>query len=74
MKVLCYDIGGTDIKYGIVEDGNLIEKASVRTDAALGQQALILRLVHTTREMLKNTKWKASASVVLVPSISKRGR
>lgn len=53
MKVLCYDIGGTDIKYGIVEDGNLIEKASVRTDAALGQQALILRLVHTTREMLK---------------------
>ena len=40
-------------KYGIVEDGNLIEKASVRTDAALGQQALILRLVHTTREMLK---------------------
>ena len=73
MKVLCYDIGGTDIKYGIVEDGNLIEKASVRTDAALGQQALILRLVHTTREMLKTQSGRRRVSCA-GSSISKRGR
>ncbi|MDD4243066.1 MAG: ROK family protein [Bacilli bacterium] len=56
MKVLCFDIGGTYIKYGVVENGKVIEKASVKTDAALGQQALILRLLHTTREMMKKHK------------------
>jgi predicted NBD/HSP70 family sugar kinase len=26
MKVLCFDIGGTNIKYGIIEDGVILEK------------------------------------------------
>lgn len=53
MKVLCYDIGGTDIKYGIIEDGELLFKDSMKTDAFLGQDALVKKLIWTTKDILK---------------------
>ena len=31
MKVLCFDIGGTNIKYGIIEDGVILEKNQTYT-------------------------------------------
>lgn len=36
MKILCFDIGCTDIKYGIIEDGNIILKKKVATEVDLG--------------------------------------
>lgn len=53
MKVLCYDIGGTDIKYGIVENGELLFKDTMKTDAFLGQDALVKKLIWTTKDVLK---------------------
>ena len=29
MRILCYDIGGTDIKYGVVEDAQILFKDSI---------------------------------------------
>ena len=34
MQVLCFDIGGTDIKYGVVKDGKIVCKYSMKTDAS----------------------------------------
>ncbi len=53
MKVLCFDIGGTDIKYGIVKDGKVLVKKSMRTDAFLGEKAIIDKIVLASKELLK---------------------
>ncbi|MBQ3001487.1 MAG: ROK family protein [Bacilli bacterium] len=52
MKALCYDIGGTDIKYGIVEDGKIIEKYSMKTNVYLGREDIERRLVEAGKELL----------------------
>ena len=52
MKALCYDIGGTDIKYGIVEDGKIIEKYSMKTNVHLGREDIERRLVEAGKELL----------------------
>ncbi len=36
MKVLCFDIGCTDIKYGVIEDGQIILKKKVANNIKLG--------------------------------------
>ena len=38
MPILCFDIGGTDIKYGIVENEVILEKGSMPTNPYLGQE------------------------------------
>ena len=36
MKILCFDIGCTDIKYGIIEDGNILIKKKIPTNVPAG--------------------------------------
>lgn len=52
MQVLCFDIGGTDIKYGIVKDEVIIEKHKVPTEAKSSQKELEKKLYNLTTEML----------------------
>lgn len=52
MQVLCFDIGGTDIKYGIVKDEVIIEKHKVPTEAKSSQKELEKKLYDLTKEML----------------------
>lgn len=52
MQVLCFDIGGTDIKYGIVKDEVIIEKHKVPTEAKSSQKELEKKLYNLTKEML----------------------
>lgn len=54
MQVLCFDIGGTDIKYGIVKDEVIIEKHKVQTNAKLPQEELANKLYQLASELLKN--------------------
>ena len=45
MKILTFDIGGTAIKIGVInENGNIIEKKELETRAKDGGEALLLRL------------------------------
>ncbi len=53
MKVLCFDIGGTDIKYGIVENDEFLMKSSMPTNYALGQESVSNRLIEVTKELMK---------------------
>ena len=52
MQVLCFDIGGTDIKYGIIKDEVIIEKNKVPTLAKSSHEELELRLYNLAKEML----------------------
>lgn len=52
MQVLCFDIGGTDIKYGIVKDEVIIEKNKVPTEAKSSQEELKNKLYKLASEML----------------------
>ena len=46
MKILCFDIGGTAIKIGIVDDnGNITENREIPTDATAGGEALISKIL-----------------------------
>ena len=36
MRVLCFDIGGTNVKYGVIENEQFIEKG---TDRANGKES-----------------------------------
>ena len=49
MKVLSFDIGGTDIKYGVIENENFLYKNKMPTNVAHGQRNLLKRLEETTR-------------------------
>ncbi len=59
MKVLCYDIGGTDIKYGVVEDGKIIYKSSMKTSPDLGRESLEERLIEVGKEITQKYDVKA---------------
>ncbi len=52
MQVLCFDIGGTDIKYGIVKDEKIIEKHKVPTEAHSSREYLEQKLYKLTKELL----------------------
>ena len=52
MQVLCFDIGGTDIKYGIVKDEVIIEKHKVPTEASSSQEELEKKLHNLATELL----------------------
>lgn len=53
MKVLCFDIGGTDIKYGVIENEVFLLKGSIPTNYALGQESISNRIIDLTRELMK---------------------
>lgn len=52
MQVLCFDIGGTDIKYGVVKDEQIIEKHKVPTESKLPKEKLEEKLLNLAKEML----------------------
>ena len=52
MQVLCFDIGGTDIKYGIIKDEVIIEKHKVPTEAYLPKEALENKLYNLAKDLL----------------------
>ena len=53
MEILCFDIGGTNIKYGIVKDGKIVAKNSFHTHYKRGHKDVTDRLLTTTRKVLK---------------------
>lgn len=50
MLVLCFDIGGTNIKYGIVKDGTILEKSSFPTNYKRGHRDVTLRLLEKAKK------------------------
>ena len=80
MQVLCFDIGGTDIKYGIVKDGKIVCKYSMKTDAST-KESITKQLVDTTKKILEEYEIEGvgvscagcinyDTGVVLLPSYS----
>lgn len=53
MKVLCFDIGGTDIKYGVIEDEKILYKSSMPTNYQLGQESVSNRILSVTKELME---------------------
>ena len=53
MKVLCFDIGGTNIKYGVIEDGNILEKSMFPTNYKRGHKDVTDRLIATAKKVQK---------------------
>lgn len=51
-KVVSFDIGGTAIKYGLIEDGVILEKGKVDTDAEKGGPAILQKTLDITEEYL----------------------
>lgn len=51
MRVLCFDIGGTNVKYGVIENEQFIEKGLFDTEAQLGKEVLDGKLVKIAKEM-----------------------
>lgn len=51
MRVLCFDIGGTNIKYGVIENAKFLEKGLFDTDAEQGKESLTNKLIKITLEM-----------------------
>ncbi|MGH4120206.1 ROK family protein [Clostridium sp.] len=46
MRILCFDIGGTAIKIGLVdENGNILENREIPTDAGAGGEKLISKIL-----------------------------
>ncbi len=56
MRVLCFDIGGTDTKYGVIEDEKFLEKGLFDTEAKLGKEHLTNKLVTLAKDMLDKYK------------------
>ncbi len=50
MRVLCFDIGGTNIKYGVIENEKFLENGLFDTNASLGKDNLSNRLVNMAKE------------------------
>jgi len=49
-RILAFDIGGTNIKFGVVEDGKIIDRGSLPTYAEDGKDSVISRLVNLINE------------------------
>ncbi len=63
--ILAFDIGGTAIKYGLInEQGHLIEKHSMATDAHLGGASILLRLL----EKINSFKNRVELSGIAISS------
>lgn len=53
MKVLCFDIGGTNIKYGVVQDYQILEKSMFPTNYKRGHKDVTDRLITTAKKVIK---------------------
>lgn len=51
MRVLCFDIGGTNVKYGVIENEQFLEKGLFDTNAHLGKEHMNNKLVTIAKEM-----------------------
>ena len=51
MRVLCFDIGGTNVKYGVIENEQFLEKGLFDTNAHLGKEHMNNKLVSIAKEM-----------------------
>lgn len=51
MRVLCFDIGGTNVKYGVIENEQFLEKGLFDTDAHLGKDYMNNKLITIAKEM-----------------------
>ena len=53
MKLLCFDIGGTNIKYGVIEHGVILEKSKFPTNYKRGHKDVTDRLIATAKKVQK---------------------
>ena len=53
MKLLCFDIGGTNIKYGVIENGVILEKSKFPTNYKRGHKDVTDRLIATAKKVQK---------------------
>lgn len=51
MKVLCFDIGGTNVKYGVIDEEKFLEKGLFDTNADQGKEVLTNKLVNLALQM-----------------------
>lgn len=64
------DLGGTNIKIGIVsQDGKIISKTSVKTDAAGGPEQVISNIKKGVSELLENSKYKIKGIGIGCPGV-----
>lgn len=64
------DLGGTNIKVGIVsQGGKIVSKTSIKTDAHLGPKAVIKNIKKGITEILKNNSFKISGIGIGAPGI-----
>ena len=54
MKIIAFDIGGTEIKYGIIENELIIIKGSFPTLAHLGGDSVLISIVDKINELRQN--------------------
>lgn len=52
MKVLCFDIGGTNIKYGVIENEVILDKGMFATDVKNGNTDITNRLINKAKEVM----------------------
>lgn len=53
MKILGIDLGGTDIKYGVVENGKILESSQCRTPSDRSYDATLSELINISQDILK---------------------
>jgi predicted NBD/HSP70 family sugar kinase len=70
MKVLCFDIGGTNIKYGIIEDGVILEKSMFATHYKRGHKDVTDRLIATAKKVQKKYPDIAGVGISCAGSIN----
>ena len=54
MAILCFDIGGTDIKYGVIDNEKILEKGTMPTNPYLGQENVSNRLLEVAKKYQKD--------------------
>ena len=70
MRILCYDIGGTDTKYGVVEDGKIIFKDKFKTEACLGHDNYEKRLLEYGQKVIDNYEGIEGVAVGVCGSVN----
>lgn len=57
-QYICFDVGGTGIKYGIIEEnGNIIKKSSMDSEArVLGGKGIVDKMVSKTKSLMSEYK------------------
>lgn len=53
MKILCYDMGGTDLKYGVIENNNLLFSSKTPTKCYSTPEELQEQYIYLTKEILQ---------------------